>query len=216
MAQPSRGITGLPGYVRTHVLTNNSPPAPLVSAVTGKRTRVSVRTACATSPFLHTLRITPRRKPSTRTSARSSRSRSTSRPAAVLMFNSLDRLPRAKSWTPSGPSSDTRSIRTTSAPISARSMAQKGAGPIPPTSTTRTPASGPEPSAPGAAAARTPLIPRSIAAERRGGRRAFPRNMSHSVSCRTGASFDAFRSTSLFAKGGTWGRIGSCSGRPAR
>src|SRR5687767_7474283 len=92
--------------------------------------------------------MTPGRKPSSRTSARSTSARTTATSAGSLRSSPIDRLPRSSSEVaPSEPSrpprAPFRSIRTTSAPRSASSMPQNGPGPSPANSTTRTPCSGP-------------------------------------------------------------------------
>src|SRR4051812_40879080 len=92
--------------------------------------------------------MTPGRNPSVSTSARCARARTTARSSASLRSSAIDRLPRSSSdVSPSAPIRPPRppfrSIRTTAAPRSARSIPQKGPGPSPANSTTRTPASGP-------------------------------------------------------------------------
>src|SRR5579864_2706562 len=84
-----------------------------------------------------------------RASDRSTMRSTASTPSGCLRSTPIDRRPRlytcgggAAGSPPRTP--DARSTRTTSAPKSARTMAQKGAGPIPDSSTTRRPVSGPD------------------------------------------------------------------------
>src|SRR5918993_215292 len=92
--------------------------------------------------------VTPGRNPSMRASAVSTSASTTSTPSGDLRSTPMDRRPRA-SRSPGGRSGsppDTfcaRSMRMTSAPMSARSIPQYGAGPSPASSTTVMPASGP-------------------------------------------------------------------------
>src|SRR3954454_12189506 len=97
--------------------------------------------------------MTPGRNPSVSTSARCARARTTARSSASLRSSAIDRLPRSSSdVAPSAPIRPPRppfrSIRTTAAPRSARSIPQKGPGPSPANSTTRTPARGPPDASP--------------------------------------------------------------------
>src|SRR5829696_2340983 len=91
---------------------------------------------------------TPGRNPSISASAVSTNLSTTSTPSGDLRSTPMDRRPRA-SRSPGGRSGsppDTfcaRSMRMTSAPMSARSIPQYGAGPSPASSTTVMPASGP-------------------------------------------------------------------------
>src|SRR5205809_2280624 len=87
--------------------------------------------------------MTPGRKPSSRTSARSRSSRADSRPTAFLRSIDTTRRPRSTRSRLSSAGAPGRTIRTTSAPMSASSMAANGAGPIPANSTIRRPESGP-------------------------------------------------------------------------
>ena len=91
---------------------------------------------------------TPGRNPSNTTSAPSTRRSTTSRPASDLRSTPMLRRPRpltkAGGRSGSPPRTETaRSIRTTSAPMSASIIPQNGPGPIPASSITRTPSSAP-------------------------------------------------------------------------
>src|SRR6516225_3344806 len=93
--------------------------------------------------------VTPGRKPSTSASARSTRRSTVATPSGCLRSTPMDRRPRLKTCgggtLGSPPTTESaRSTRTTSAPKSARTMAQNGPGPIPESSMTRTPVSGPD------------------------------------------------------------------------
>src|SRR5829696_8910693 len=124
--------------------------------------------------------ITPGRNPSSSTSARCTSARTTSRSAGSFRSRAMDRLPRSSSdVAPSAPMrpprAPRRSIRTTSAPRSASSIPQNGAGPSPANSTTRTPSSGPTAAPPATGAAVVRPSPghaagRGVRRRRRGGR----------------------------------------------
>src|SRR5579871_374066 len=93
--------------------------------------------------------MTPGRKPSISASALAISAIASSMPARVLRSSATERRPRAvisKRGSPvssrSGPSSS-RSMRSTSAPRSASSMPQNGTGPLPASSRTLIPESGP-------------------------------------------------------------------------
>jgi hypothetical protein len=86
--------------------------------------------------------ITPGRKPSIRTSARSLSRKTISRPCGLLRLTPIERLPRLVTSNRGllgvpRPLASVRSTRTTSAPKSASSIAHMGPGPIPASSTTR-------------------------------------------------------------------------------
>ena len=91
--------------------------------------------------------ITPGRMPSIRASAVAIRSSATARSSESFRSRAIERLPLFRM--PTGkvdPGSEPlvfRSMRTTSAPRSARCMPQKGAGPMPSISTIRMPCRGP-------------------------------------------------------------------------
>src|SRR3954452_9418557 len=90
--------------------------------------------------------VTPGRKPSSSTSARSTSASTSSTPAGSLRSTATERRPRLSrscSAAPVGGRARGRSIRSTSAPRSASSIAANGPGPIPASSTTRSPARGP-------------------------------------------------------------------------
>ena len=87
---------------------------------------------------------TPGRYPSSSTSASSTRRWTTARPASALRSTAmLGRDRRRPPASASGFVSPGRSTRTTSAPSSASTIPANGVGPMPPSSTTRMPASGP-------------------------------------------------------------------------
>ena len=97
--------------------------------------------------------MTPGRKPSISASARSTSRSTTSAASRCLRSSATEGRPRASDVSGSGGALDGgRSIRITSAPRSASSMAAKGAGPIPASSTTLRSRSGPW---------RAPLTPRA-------------------------------------------------------
>ncbi len=91
--------------------------------------------------------ITPGRKPSITTSARSTSDNNVSTPSACFKSSATLRRPRSMT-SQCGPVASsrtacTRSTRTTSAPISASIIAANGPGPMPAISKMRTPCSGP-------------------------------------------------------------------------
>src|SRR5690606_24715706 len=117
--------------------------------------------------------VTPGRKPSISTSAFSTIRRTTSRPLSLLRSIAMERLPRLlKSVPPEvSPSltAEARSTRITSAPRSASSIAANGPGPIPASSITRTPDSGPLPMCDSLTLVRSPLVCTIGAKARRSG-----------------------------------------------
>src|SRR5919198_831743 len=117
--------------------------------VTRPYTSLGLRARQASGP-IPSRSATPGRNPSSSASAEATRSRTTPAPSGCLRSAATERRPRSSS-AGSGPrAAPGRSTRTTSAPRSARTIPQNGPGPIPATSTTRTPASGPmRPPSPG-------------------------------------------------------------------
>src|SRR5215216_4617590 len=110
--------------------------------VTRPYTRRGLRARQASGP-IPSRSATPGRNPSTRASAAATRSSTTPGPSGCLRSTATRRRPRANSAGQAGRSGAGRSTASTSAPRSARSMAQNGPGPIPASSTIRTPWSGP-------------------------------------------------------------------------
>src|SRR5215211_781885 len=110
--------------------------------VTRPYTRRGLRARQASGP-IPSRSATPGRNPSTRASAAATRSSTTPGPSGCLRSTATRRRPRANSAGQAGRAGAGRSTASTSAPRPARSMAQNGPGPIPASSTIRTPWSGP-------------------------------------------------------------------------
>src|SRR5580693_3211798 len=131
-------------------VTDSGPccPQPVIRAYTSRGLRC--RQTSGPTPMRS---VTPGRKPSSRTSALSASLCKASTARGCFRSSTADRRPRLRnSRSGRGSPAPGRSMRSTVAPWSASIMAQNGPGPMPASSRTRTPASGPpggRPSVPG-------------------------------------------------------------------